>query len=129
MRKYILLFLGLLMTMPLWAEATKTASWQIPTQRVNGDALSIEEIAGYDLVCQRVDGGEVVYTLTDIPATDTSHVTPAVFDAGDFICRMRTHSADGLQSTWGESNVFTVGRCDVTDCSPMPPSSIVIQLQ
>ena len=126
MRRYILLFLGLLVTLPLWAEVTKTATWTPPTQRVNGDALALSEIQGYDLECFRV-GGATVYT-TGVPGTATTHVTPEVFDSGDFQCRMRTLDTGGLVSEWGQSNVFTVGRCDVTDCRPLPPSSIVIQL-
>lgn len=126
MRRMILVLLGLAITAPLWAAVEKTVSWTAPTQRVNGDALTPGEIAGYDLECYRT-GGEVIYS-TGVPSSASSHVTPEVFDAGDFRCRMRTNDTGGLQSAWGESNVFTVGRCDVTDCRPQPPSSIVIQL-
>jgi hypothetical protein len=126
MRKMILALLMLALTAPLWAQVTKTASWNAPTARVNGDALTLAEIAGYDLECSRTSG-EVVYSA-EVPTTPSSHQTGEVFDSGEFVCRMRTKTTDGLQSVWGSSNVFTVGRCDVTDCSPMPPTSITVFL-
>lgn len=127
MRRLVLCLVLAMVTAPLWAEVYKTATWTPPTQRVNGDALLPSEIAGYDLECLREGTGEIVYA-TGVPGGDTSHQTGEVFDAGSFVCRMRTIDTGGLLSTWNSSNVFTVGRCDVTDCRPLPPSSIVIQL-
>jgi len=125
MRK--LFILALLIAPLAIAQVAKEPEWIIPIQRVNGDPLPIEEIAGYDLECYRVPSGETVYT-TGLPATATEHATAAVFDAGDFQCRMRTLDTDGLISVWRQSNVFTVGRCETSDCRPDPPQFIVIPL-
>lgn len=128
MRRLILLLVVMAISLPLWAAVHKTATWERPAQRVNGDALDPSEIAGYDLECMREDGSETVY-VTGVPGEDLTHVTPEVFDEGSFVCRMRTIDTDGLLSTWNSSNVFTVGRCETSDCRPEPPSSIVIHLQ
>lgn len=127
MRRSMLLMFVLLISAPLWAEVTKTATWVIPTERVNGDALPLAEISRHELVCQRTSG-EVVLTVTEIPAASTTLQTDPVFDAGEFICRMRTADTEGRISEWGDSNVFIVGRCDVSDCRPTPPQSITIVL-
>lgn len=125
MRKLFILF-ALVAPLAL-AQVPKTARWEHPTQRVNGDALTLEEIAGYDIECFNVATDEVIYA-TGLPTTPNTHVTPEVFTDGNFACRMRTIDTETRLSTWNQSNVFTVGRCEVTDCTPLPPQSIVITL-
>lgn len=127
MKRVMLVFLTLLMTAPLWAAITKDVTWLPPTERVNGDPLPASEIASYDLECVRTGTGEVVYNA-QLAGNDTTHQTAEVFDDGEFQCRMRTVDTGGLMSEWGESNVFTVGRCEVTDCRPQPPRSISVVL-
>jgi hypothetical protein len=125
MKRLVLVILTLLITAPLWAAVDKGVSWLPPTERVNGDPLSASEIQGYDLECL-TEGGAQVYA-TGIPAGDTSHTTAEVFEAGSYFCRMRTIDTDGLVSDWGQSAVFTVGRCETSDCRPMPPRSITVE--
>jgi hypothetical protein len=127
MKRVILILLTLLITAPLWAAVDKGVTWIAPTERVNGDPLLANEIAGYDLECVREGTGEIVYA-TGIPAGATTHQTAEVFDEGNFSCRMRTLDTDGLVSDWGNSAVFTVGRCETTDCRPLPPRSISVVL-
>lgn len=126
MKKLILVTVIVLLTAPLWAAVEKTATWQPPNTRVNGDPLPASEIAGYDLECQRV-GGAVVYA-TGITAGATTHTTPEVFEAGDYTCRMRTLDTNGLVSEWSNAVGFTVGRCETSDCRPTPPRSITVVL-
>lgn len=128
MKRPVWLAVGLLLiTAPLWASVDKSVTWTAPTERVNGDPLPPAEIAGYDLECVVQATGEVVYA-TGLPAGASQHQTAEVFNEGTFICRMRTLDTGGLVSDWGESNPFTVGRCDVTDCRPKPPRSITVVL-
>lgn len=128
MKKPAWLALGLLLiTAPLWASVDKTVSWIAPTERVNGDPLPAGEIAGYDLECVVQATGDVIYA-TGIPAGATTHQTDAVFVEGTYLCRMRTLDTGGLVSDWGESAPFTVGRCETTDCRPLPPRSISVVL-
>lgn len=122
-----LMILALLVAPLALAQVEKTATWTVPFERVNGDPMTLAEIAGHDLECFRVPGGQTIYS-TGLPANATTHQTAPVFDSGDFQCRMRTNDTGGLTSEWGLSNVFTVGRCEVTDCRPQPPQSIVIIL-
>jgi hypothetical protein len=118
------IFLLLLLVAPLaLAAVDKTVTWIPPAERVNGDPLAPAEIAGYDLECSEL-AGAIVYQANIPPGT--SHETGEVFDSGEFVCRMRTIDTDGRLSDWGSSNVFTVGRCDVTDCRPTPPRSITV---
>lgn len=125
MRKFLIL--AALIAPLAVAQVPKTATWIAPDARENGDVLSPDEIAGYDLECTNVDTGGIVYA-TALPPTPTSHATPNVFDAGDFRCRMRTIDTEGRVSTWAQSPVFTVGRCETSNCNPQPPRSIVIEL-
>lgn len=127
MKRFILVILTLLITAPLWAAINKDVTWVAPTERVNGDPLAANEIASYDLECVRTGTGEVVYNA-QLAGAETTHQTTEVFDGGEFQCRMRTIDTGGLVSEWGESNVFTVGRCEVTDCRPTPPRSISVVL-
>jgi hypothetical protein len=118
-------WLALLVAPLVLAQVDKSVTWTPPTERVNGDPLTAAEIAGYDMEC-RTTGGELVYQAGGL--TGTSHSTAAVFEAGQFVCQMRTIDTDGRQSEWASSNVFTVGRCDVTDCRPQAPASITVIL-
>ena len=127
MRRGLLVFLIFLITAPLWAAVNKDVTWVPPTERVNGDPLPLAEIASYDLECVRTGTGEVIYNA-QLAGDDTAHETGAVFDEGEFQCRMRTVDTGGLVSEWGESNVFTVGRCETSDCRPLPPRSINVVL-
>lgn len=127
MKRVILVLLVLLISAPLWAAVTKDVTWLAPNARVNGDPLPAGEIAGYDLECVRAGTGEVVYA-TGIPASASTHTTAEVFDDGNFACRMRTLDTGGLVSDWSADVNFTVGRCEVTDCRPLPPRSITVVL-
>lgn len=127
MKRVILVLLTLLITAPLWAAVDKDVTWVAPTERVNGDPLPVTDIAGYDLECLRESDNVVVYA-TGLPVTATTHQTPEVFEAGNFFCRMRTLDTDGLISDWSQSANFTVGRCETTDCRPLPPRSITVVL-
>lgn len=114
----------LLVTAPLWAAVDKGVTWLPPTERVNGDPLPAGEIGGYDLECL-TEGGAPVYA-TGLPAGTTEHTTAEVFEAGNYFCRMRTIDTDGRVSDWSQSAPFTVGRCETSDCRPMPPRSITV---
>lgn len=126
MRRVVLILLTLLITAPLWAAVDKGVTWLAPTERVNGDPLSAGDIAGYDLECL-TESGTPVYA-TGLPGNATQHTTAEVFEAGTFYCRMRTIDTDGLVSDWGQSALFTVGRCETSDCRPLPPRSISVVL-
>lgn len=128
MKRGIMVIALLAITAPLWASVEKTVSWTPPTERMNGDALPAGEIASYDLVCQEAGSGTAVYT-TNVPGGQSSHETGAVFEAGEYLCRMRTVDTEGrISPDWAESQVFSVGRCDVSDCSPRAPASITVNL-
>lgn len=127
MKRTIMVILLALLTAPLWAAVNKGVTWVAPTERVNGDPLPAGEIDSYELECLTTSGTVVYATM--VAGTDSTHRTADVFDTGEFRCRMRTVDTGGLMSEWGESNVFTVGRCEISDCRPTPPSSIVVEIQ
>lgn len=116
--------LGILVaTAPLWAAVDKRVFWTTPQQRVNGDALTTQEIAAYEVECLAA-GGDRVFAGT-ATGTELELRTDAVFEDGDYFCRVRVIDTDGRPSAWGNSEPFTVGRCEATDCSPMPPEVTV----
>lgn len=127
MRKLILL---LVLVAPLAiGQVEKTVSLTPPTARVNGDPLPISELARYDIQCL-VAGEQVPLFSIVLNPPGTSIETPAAFDAGPiYFCRGRAVDTEGRMSDWGLSANFTVGRCEVSDCRPMPPASITVSLE
>lgn len=120
------LFALLLLTSPLVvANTDKNVEWVPPTERENGSPLLPSEIASYDLRCESMSGDIVLEQ--SVPGALDSFQTDAVFVEGSYLCKMRTVDTDGrVSSSWSESNVFTVDRCDYEVCNPLPPRSITV---
>lgn len=121
------LFLALFFAPLAFGQVPRTITLERATERVNGDPLTLAEIDAHVIECYAV-GGEPLFTLERPPA-ETQISTPESFvDGVNYQCRALTRDTDGLVSDWTESAVFTVGRCEVQDCRPMPPWSIVISV-
>ncbi len=123
--KYFIRILALLCLSPLvFGDVTKTFVMDAPTQRENGDAMALSEIAAYSVKCGLLPGGPYdVFTFGE-PSTQSATetiVTGTVFPAGTYHCIATDTDTDGIES--GESNEinFTVERCQATDCRPKPP--------
>jgi len=81
--------------------AVITLSWEAPSERVDGSALNLSEIAGYriyygsktSVYSERID--------IDDP-TVTEVVVQGVFPKGDSFVVMTTIDSDGHESPWSE---------------------------
>jgi hypothetical protein len=104
--KTLVLLLGFMPALVL-AEATVLMSWEAPTERENGETLTMDELASYEAEC----GGETVLTLDDGAATSAE----VALAFGRHDCRIRVTDTDGLVSRW--SDTVTV----VVNASPGSP--------
>ena len=102
---------------------SKTFRWQPPTERENGDTLTPDEIANYEIACSDQSGGP--YTLFTTMAngkTNTNHTVTDAFQDGTYFCVARTIDTDGLISEDSNEINFTVTRCESSDCRPKAPT-------
>lgn len=124
--KILLRIIALLCLAPLvFGQAEKTFTMQAPTARENGDALALNEIGSYTLTCGLLPGGPYDVVSVNQSATQQSTETIAsgtIFDAGDYFCIATDTDTGGLESRGSNEINFTVGRCDVSDCRPGPPT-------
>lgn len=125
------LLILLLFVAPLvFAQVPRTVTIERATERMNGDPLPLDEIAWHDIQCHVQGSEEPLFTIEG-PAAGGATATPAVFvDGQTYVCQARTIDTGGRASpTWSVSAPFTVGRCEVSDCRPAPPKSVVIVIQ
>ena len=109
--------------------STLTLTWTVPTERVNGDPLPIEEISHYDLRCEPVGGGEV--TRMEIPATADGGIFEgqlgSVFPAyGVYDCGLAT------VDTWGLSSDYVMlenGPVEYFPAAPGAPTNVLILVE
>ncbi len=117
------LILALSATLPLLFGATSTIT--VPTKMVNGDVLLPAQIARSNVLCS-LAGGQPVQKATMNGAGTTASWTETV--AGTYTCFATTTDTEGRTSAPSGSVNFTVGRCEVSDCRPMPPTIVTITL-
>lgn len=128
--KYFIRALALLVLSPLvFGDISKTFTMTAPTQRENTDALALSELAAYRVVCGLLPGGPYDTFQFDQLASGQpteSIATAEIFPAGTYHCVATVADTDGARS--GDSNEinFTVGRCDVSDCRPKPPTLQIV---
>ena len=108
-----------------FADVSKTFDWTAPTQRTNGDALALTDIASYEIRCSTASGGPYnLYTSGAILANgqpSQSFTASNAFTEGTYYCVATDTDTNNLTSDNSNEINFTVGHCDVTDCRPMPP--------
>ena len=109
--------------LPLILGATATIT--VPTRMVNGDVLLPANIARSNVNCS-LAGGQPVLKATMQGAATSASWTETV--AGTYTCHATTTDTEGRTSAPSGSVNFTVGRCEVSDCRPMPPTLITVTL-
>lgn len=109
--------------LPLLLGATGTIT--VPTRMVNGDVLLPANIARSEVHCS-LAGGQPVIKATMPGASTSASWTETV--AGTYTCFATTTDTEGRQSAPSAVVNFTVGRCEVTDCRPLPPTLITVKL-
>jgi hypothetical protein len=128
--KIFLRILALLVLSPLvFGDVSKTFTMTAPTQRENSDALALSELAQYRVICGLLPGGPYDVFQFDQAATGQateSISTAEVFPAGTYHCVATVFDTDALQSGNSNETVFTVGRCQVSDCRPRPPTLQIV---
>jgi hypothetical protein len=79
--------------------------WTNPTEREDGTALTIDELASYEAYCLK-GGTEVFRQSWAREGTTTERFFPAAVDgAGTYDCQMNVTDTEGRTSVW--SNVAT----------------------
>ena len=78
-----------------------TVSWSIPTERENGSSLTIDEIAGYEVVMSREGRAPIISTVSG--GSTTEYVVSGL-DQGLYQFQVRTVDKDGLQSVLSNKN-------------------------
>lgn len=123
--KVFIRILALLVLSPLvFGDVSKTFILIAPTERVNGDALALDEIASYKAQCGIAAGGPYDFFTFDNPSTGQATETYSsgeVFPEGTYFCIATDTDTLGLISGFSNEVNFTVGRCAVSDCRPKPP--------
>jgi hypothetical protein len=123
--KYFIRALALLCLSPLvFGDVSKTFVMDAPTQRENGDAMALTEIATYDVKCGINGGGPYDIFLFSEPSTQNSTetiVSNQVFPAGTYFCIATDTDTDGVESGVSNEIFFTVEKCQAQDCRPKPP--------
>jgi len=117
------LIIGLLLTVPLLLGTTGRI--EVPTRMVNGDVLLPAQISRSNILCS-LAGGTPVNKATMQGADTTATWTETV--AGTYTCFATTTDTEGRTSAPSATVNFTVGRCEVSDCRPMPPTIVTITL-
>jgi hypothetical protein len=82
---------------------TVKLSWVVPTQRVNGNALLLNEIKGYQF-CYTIDGGSEVCEVFDVTDPAQSEYAVADLDAGIYRITLATIDTNNIYS--GKSDVL-----------------------
>jgi hypothetical protein len=128
--KYFLRILALLCLSPLvFGDVSKTFTMDAPTQRENGDALALNEIAAYTVKCGINPGGPYDIFTFGQPSTGQSTetiVSNQVFPTGTYYCIATDTDTNGLESGVSNEIFFDVSRCAATDCRPKPPTLSVV---
>ena len=78
-----------------------TVSWSIPTERENGSILTIDEIAGYEVVMSQEGRAPIISTVSG--GSTTEYVVSGL-DQGLYQFQVRTVDKDGLQSVLSNKN-------------------------
>lgn len=91
------------------ADETKTLSWSVPTERIDGTPLAAAELTKYDLGCAATAAATpIVYTSWVIldPATTSRAVS---FPVGDHFCSLRVYADVPTEpSDWSNQVFFSI---------------------
>ena len=122
--RLILAALALLGPLAATGDASRTFTFNVPTERVNGDPLPLNELEGFTVQCGTQPGGP--YTFGQFPApnagTANQSINPGdVFTEGTYYCVATAIDTEQRESGFSNEVNFTVGRCESTDCRPRPP--------
>ncbi|MFT6905435.1 MAG: hypothetical protein ACJAS1_002091 [Oleiphilaceae bacterium] len=83
--------------------STVKLSWVVPTQRVNGNALLLNEIKGYQF-CYTIDGGSEACEVFDVTDPAQSEYAVADLDVGIYRITLATIDTNNIYS--GKSAVL-----------------------
>jgi len=105
---FILIVLVALLTVTGMADASEVSvdlSWDHPAERVNGEPLPVEELAGYEIEVRGSNGRSAIIE-TDVVE---SAQDVADYPNGDLTLEYRVRSKDqfGLTSAWSDWEVKT----------------------
>lgn len=92
-----------------------SVSWTAPTSRLNGTALTVSEIAGYNIYLD----GEPVGAVDGQLSASTVQMPP---DGAEHCVSLQTVTTDGLTSQLSDS------KCFILTSAPNAPSGITISL-
>ena len=113
--KYLVAFILVLFSVPAFAAGafSDDLSWELPTQRVDGTPLPVEEIAHISVEAFK-DGVQV--SVLDYPPSILTAEYPRDLPPNYTMCyRAKTVDTDGLESEW------TAEVCKIVRGQPNPP--------
>lgn len=122
--KVILAAVVLLGPLVATGDASRTFTFNVPTARVNGDPLPLNELEGFTVQCGTQSGGPYNYGIFPGANTGTQNqsINPGeVFTEGTYYCIATAIDTAARESGFSNEINFTVGRCETTDCRPNPP--------
>ena len=80
--------------------ANASLSWDIPSLRENGDDLSLNEIAGYEIVYRLIN--EASYTVITVEDNNSSSHDIQNMSAGNYEFMIAVFDSDGLYSDYSD---------------------------
>ena len=77
-----------------------TLSWDIPTERENGDPLDLSEIGGYEIAFKRADAEE--YDVLIVDDHTAQSLTIPDLTSGDYEFKIASFDTDGMYGQYSE---------------------------
>ena len=128
LKRCLMAFGLLLLTVPLWAQVSKTFNWTNPSQYVNGTSLPPASIRETRISVSPTAGGTASFVEV-APGSVSTYVSLPIFPAGDWFARAQTVDIAGQVSDFSNTANFTVGTCQASPagCAPLPPTGLSVQ--
>ena len=128
LKRFLMAFGLLLLTVPLWAQVSKTFSWTNPSQYVNGTSLPPSLIRETRISVSPTAGGTASFVEV-APGSVSTYASLPIFPAGNWFARAQTVDVAGQVSDFSNTATFTVGACEASPagCRPLPPTQLTVQ--
>ena len=128
LKRFLMAFGLLLLTVPLWAQVSKTFSWTNPSQYVNGTSLPPSQIRETRISVSPTSGGTPSFVEV-APGSVSTYASLPIFPTGQWFAVARTVDLAGQTSDPSNEASFLVGACEANPagCRPLPPTQLSVQ--
>ena len=107
LKRFLMAFGLLLLTVPLWAQVSKTFSWTNPSQYVNGTSLPPSLIRETRISVSPTAGGTASFVEV-APGSVSTYASLPIFPAGNWFARAQTVDVAGQVSDFSNTPTFTI---------------------